>query len=68
MSSNPIERRAAATEPPFSVVLQRVQELSETLNAMVAEDERRKRALAELTRFERFFVVHMGAKIPYAKK
>lgn len=68
MNSNPIERRAAETEPPVSVVLQRVHELSETLNAMVAEDERRKQALAELTRFERFLVVHMGAKIPYKKK
>ncbi|WP_411733607.1 hypothetical protein [Paeniglutamicibacter sp.] len=68
MSSDPIESRTAATEPPNAALLKRVHELSETLNAMVAEDERRKQALAELTRFERFFVVHMGAKIPYAKK
>ncbi|GAA1874408.1 hypothetical protein GCM10009715_21400 [Paeniglutamicibacter psychrophenolicus] len=68
MSSDPIESRAAATERPVSVALQSMQELSETLSAMVAEDERRKRALAELNRFERFLVVHMGAKIPYKKK
>ncbi len=68
MSSGLTESRAAAAEPPKAALPKRVHELSETLNAMVAEDEKRKQALAELTRFERFFVVHVGAKIPYAKK